>query len=97
MNILSRTCNARQGNVIEKSARQNVPIWNRCDSKPSHHSQGPDTLPFIPAQEEIQAHFLSPFNITLKKSLLGSEAHFAALPLRNFEIQNRVSLDFTFN
>lgn len=71
MNILSRTCNARRGNSTEKLARQNVPIWNWCNSKSSHRSQGQYTLPFIPTQEEIQAHFLPPFNIILRKSVLG--------------------------
>lgn len=70
MNTLSRTCNACRGNIIEKLARDNVPVWNWCDSGCSRHSPGRAVLPFIPAQEEIQAHFLSPFSITLRKSVL---------------------------
>lgn len=47
MNTLRRTCNARQGSVIEKLAPQNVPIWDWCNSKWSHRSGGQYALPLF--------------------------------------------------
>lgn len=91
MNILSRMCNAGRGDIVGNLARQNIPLWSWCNSKPS--LPGLIHPSFHPRTEEIPAHFLPPFNTTLAKITIRLiKFIFAALPLRNFAIKIEFAL-----